>query len=159
MKRLTLIFAILVAFSVQTIVAQPQCPPPGGPHDPEKREQWFKEMRQKKHEFLIKELDLAPSQQEQFFAVYDRMETELMKLGEATRQTEMEVAKKSDPTEADYDRATNELFELKGREYQIEKEAKEKLSKILTKRQLFKLKGAERKFVRALMKNHRHGKD
>ena len=45
---------------------------PGG--DAAKREQWFKEIRTKKHEFLIRELELTPEQQEPFFAIYDKMD-------------------------------------------------------------------------------------
>ncbi len=158
MKRLSLLFALLLALTVQSVSAQPPCPPGGG-HDPAKREQWFKEMRNNKHEFLIRELDLAPSQQAEFFAVYDRMEDALMTIGEAARKAEMAVANNPDPTDKEYDEAINQLFELKGSEYKIEKEAQAEFSKILTKRQLFKLKGAERKFVRALMKHHRPSKD
>ncbi|MDE5608338.1 MAG: hypothetical protein K2I64_05340 [Muribaculaceae bacterium] len=153
-KRISLLLVFISALAAQSLMAQPQCPP-GAPRDPAKREQWFKEMRNNKHEFLIRELDLAPAQQAEFFAVYDRMEDSLMKLGEATRKAEMSVKETPDPTDKDYDDATNELFELKGREYRIEKDAQAEFSKILTKRQLFRLKGAERKFVRALMKHHR----
>lgn len=156
MKRLTLILLFLIALATEAVTAQPPCPP-GAPHDPAKREQWFKEMRANKHEFLIRELDLAPAQQAEFFAIYDPMEDALVSLADTARKAEMSVAENPNPTDAELDRATNMLFELKGREYKIEKEAQAKLAKILTKRQLFKLKGAERKFVRALMK-HGHSK-
>lgn len=155
MKRLSLLFALLISLAVQSLSAQPQCQPTGAPHDPAKRDNWFKEMRNNKHEFLIRELDLAPSQQADFFAIYDRMEDEIVSIGDATRKAEMAVANNPNPTDADYDKATDELFELKGREYLIEKEARAQFAKILTKRQLFKLKGAERKFFRALMKHHK----
>lgn len=157
MKRFLTALSLILILAAPAISAHGHCQPDD--HDPAKRQQWFEDMRRNKHEFLIRELDLTQAQQEPFFQVYDAMEDELIRIGEETRKAEKEVRDNENPTDADYDRAINELFELKGREYLVEKGAKEKLAKILTKRQLFKLKGAERKFFRALMKNHRPGKD
>lgn len=159
MKRLVINLILALTFLTPMVGINAQCPPP-----PEKetrgnhaaREQWMKEMRQKKHDFLIRELDLAPSQQEPFFKAYDALEDKIIALGEQARNTEREVKKMENPTDADYDRAIEELYELKGREYLAEKAAQEQFSKILTKRQMFKLKGAERKFFRTLMKHNRH---
>lgn len=158
MKKILLNLLCIITLMLPAFTTTAQCPPPppgeGQAPTQAQREQWMMEMRQKKHDFLIKELDLAPSQQEPFFKAYDAMEDKIMALGEQTRRTEKEVKQMEDPTDADYDRAIEELYELKGREYLAEKAGREEFSKILTKRQMFRLKGAERKFFRTLMRHH-----
>jgi len=120
-----------------------------------KREAWFKEMRAKKHEFLVRELDLKPEQQEPFFAIYDKMDDELKDINDQTRRLERNVMKKDDATDAEYDAAIDAVYSQRYREWTIENQAKEQFSKILNKRQMLKLKRAEFKFTRALMRQHR----
>lgn len=120
------------------------------------REQWFKEMRDYKHAFLAKELDLSRDQQRKFFPLYDEMEDETAKLNQETRQLEEKIAKTGDNvTDIEYDKATEALFEQKSKEGEIEKSYLKKFQPILSKKQLFMLKGAERKFTRDIMKHHR----
>lgn len=120
------------------------------------REQWFKEMRDYKHAFLAKELDLSRDQQRKFFPLYDEMEDETAKLNQETRQLEEKIAKTGDNvTDIEYDKATEALFEQKSKEGEIEKSFLKKFQPILSKKQLFMLKGAERKFTRDIMKHHR----
>ncbi len=64
MKRLTLISLILALFVSFSSYAQQ----PGERRQrPVERKEWFKELRQYKHDFLTKELKLTKEQQESFF--------------------------------------------------------------------------------------------
>lgn len=122
----------------------------------EDREKWFKEVREKKHMFLAKELNLSAEQQKEFFENYDRMEDETRKLQRETRQLERRTYEQGDKTtDLEYQKATEALYEEKVKEAQIEAKYREKFQTILSPEQLFKLKGAERKFTRQLMEQHR----
>lgn len=119
------------------------------------KEKWFKEAREMKHQFLAKELQLTKEQQKPFFDLYDRMEDESVKVQRETRQMERNVNKLgADATDLDYERASDALFDVKQKEASIELRFKEEFKKILTPRQLFLLKGAERKFTKELMNRH-----
>lgn len=123
-----------------------------------KREQWFREIRQKKHEYLVKELKLTAEQQEPFFTAYDRMEDELRAINDQTRQLERSVIKNGNAGDKEYDAAIDAIYSQRYREGLVENEYKEKFGKILTKTQMIQLKKAEFKFTRALMKQHRQAK-
>lgn len=113
-------------------------------------------MRQVKVEFVAKELKLTPQQKEKFAPVYDALNKEIGKLMRETRALETSVRDKgSAATDLEYDKATEAMFEVKGKEAAIEKKYYPQLKAILTKQQLFNLPRAERKFGRELMKQHR----
>ena len=130
----------------------------GDADDTAKREQWFKEMRQKKHEFLVKELGLTDEQKEPFFIVYDRMEDELRDINDQTRRLERSVIKNEKAGESEYNAAIDAIYSQRYREGLVENSYKDKLGAILTKAQMIQLKKAEFKFTRALMKQHRQAK-
>lgn len=131
------------------------------------REKWFKEAREYKHQYLIKELDLTKTQQREFFPLYDQMDDEMIKIQQETRQMEKRIKSLGDKaSDLDYEKATDALYEAKEKEANIEKKYLTEFRKVLTPEQLFKLKGAERKFMRELMDrssqlrgpNHQKGK-
>ncbi len=126
--------------------------------DTTKREQWFKEIRQKKHEFLVKELGLTDEQKESFFLVYDKMEEELRDINDQTRKLERSVIKNEKAGDSEYDAAIDAIYSQRYREGLVENSYKDKLGAILTKAQMIQLKKAEFKFTRALMKQHRKAK-
>lgn len=119
------------------------------------RAKWFKEVSEKKHKFLAKELDLKKDQEKPFFDLYDSMEDEIRQVQNNTRKMEKRVNEAGDDaTDLDYEKASDALYEAKQKESAIELKYKEEFKKILTPKQLFKLKGAERKFTRDLMEHH-----
>ncbi len=119
--------------------------------------EWVKGVREYKHKYLAKELELSRDQQRKFFALYDQMEDEAVRLNNEVRELEGRIYRQGDEaTEADIDAATQAIFNLKTREGAIELNYLPKFKEILTKQQLFKLKGAERKFMREMIKYHRH---
>lgn len=155
MKRISILFIIIAFFAqLSTIDAQ------GRPSKAE-REKWFKEMREYKHCFLTKELELTEDQQKEFFPLYDAMEDECHKINRDTRRLQRSIMKKeaSEVTDIEYEKAAEALYELKGKEAIIELNYLDKFKSVLTKKQLFLLKSAEDKFSRHLMKEHsKHSK-
>lgn len=150
MKR-AFTFAIVSVLACISLWAQPK-------HDgsQEDRRKWFREMTQYKHEFLAKELDLNKEQEAKFFPLYDKMEAETRELQRQTRKMEKDVADKGKKaTDLDYEKAAEALQEQKGKESAIEMRYFNQFKTVLTKKQLFRLKQAERKFTQAIMDHHR----
>lgn len=124
------------------------------------REAWMKEMTRYKHEFLTRELKLTEQQQKQFFALYDAMEAETRKLVDNTRRMEKSVLEKGDKaTDLEREKAAEALFEMKGKESQIEMRYFPKFKEVLNPAQLLKLKQAERHFNRQIIKDHKHHRE
>lgn len=125
----------------------------------EKFRKWMDDMRQVKVEYVAKELKLTAQQKEKFTPVYEAMNREIGKVNRETRALEKSVRDKGNSaTDLEYDKATEAMVELKGKECEIEKKYREQFKTILTKKQLFDLSRAERKFARELMRQHRAGK-
>lgn len=126
--------------------------------DAAKSERWRKEMRQYKANFISTELNLTEQQREKFVPLYEEMDDKLDQESRAARKIEKEVEKKgSAATEADYDKATEAMFSLRSKEATIEMTYYTKFAKLLNKQQMFKLKGAERKFMRKVMEQYKRG--
>lgn len=144
---------LILLFSAATVSAQR----PGDMPDasPEAREKYRTEIRQYKHQFLAKELQLTREQQNAFFPVYDQMEDRMMKLNDETRELEKRVLDNPQASEPELQGAASAVFSQRLREGEIETEYFAKFQKILSNRQLLRLKNTERKFTRQLMKQHR----
>lgn len=147
--RQSLIITIILAIAVTVLPAAAQQP------DKSERKQWFKELREYKHGYFTKELGLSREQQDQFFPLYDAMEDEITKLNNETRDMEQKVRESADASDLEYEKATEAIFDLKGKEYEIEKSYFSRFDSILSKKQMFLLKGTERQFSRELMRHHR----
>ncbi len=150
MKRFSIILLIVTLFAQASVICAQ-----GKPSKADK-EKWFKEMREYKHNFLIKELELTPEQQKEFFPLYDAMEDECFKINRETRKMQRQIMKKnaSEVTDIEYEKATEALYELKIKEANIEYSYLKKFDAVLSKRQLFILKHVEDKYTRHLMKKH-----
>lgn len=119
------------------------------------REEWFKEMRQRKHDFIEKEIELTSAQRERFFTLYDQMTDRVIKTFDSVRAQEKALEKKGDAaTDEEYMALARTMAEVKSREGAIETEYFEKFSQILSPRQLVRLEKAERKFNQFMMRQH-----
>lgn len=155
MKHLIALALLLVAFIAG---ANTPCSPDTDKPSQADRAKWMEEMRQHQNDFIAKELDLTAKQKADFLPLYNKMREETFNASRAARQKAKEVRKKGDSaTDADYDAATQAYLDFRSREAEIIKSYYKKFSHILSKKQLFKLDGAERKFDRMLMQ-HRPGK-
>lgn len=121
---------------------------------PETSQQWLKEIREFKHNYLAKELNLTKEQQKAFFPLYDAMEDETWKINRETRDLEQKVKSSSSVSDLEYDKATDAIFEQKEKEGAVERAYLQKFREVLTREQLFKLRGAERRFAGKLMQHH-----
>ncbi len=118
------------------------------------REQWMTKMRQYKRTYFTKELDLSRDQQNKFYPLYEEMEDQIAKLTDDARAMEKRVSEMSSPSELEYEKATEAMYDSAVKCAQLEREYLEKFQNILTRKQLFKLKSVERKFSREMLKQH-----
>lgn len=118
------------------------------------REQWKTEIRQYKRSYLTKELELTQEQQDKFFPLYEEMEIQTATIEEEARLMEMRVAGADDATDLEYEKSAEATYDAQVRSAELEKEYAEKFKDILTKKQLFQLKSAERQFAREMMRQY-----
>ncbi|MDE6303676.1 MAG: Spy/CpxP family protein refolding chaperone, partial [Paramuribaculum sp.] len=103
--------------------------------------------------FLASVLNLSEAQKNEFAPLLTAMDSEMESLSRNVRESEKELTQKGEAaTDADYRTVSEAMFELRGKESEVEKNYYKKFSKILTPRQLFKFKSAERNFMKVLMK-------
>ncbi len=147
----TLISALLILFCSIALSAQDNSKQPD-------RKQWRKEMQQLKVDFMAKELNLSEAQKNEFAPLLTSMDSELESLSHNVREQEKELNRKGEAaTEADYRTVSEAMFELRGKESEVEKNYYKTFAKILTHRQLLKIKSAERNFMKVLMTKRTNG--
>lgn len=122
------------------------------------RTKFATDMYQAKHEMIIEELGLTPTQQKQFMPLYEQMEREIYQVNRNARALASEVENKKNPSDRDYEVAASALSNTRMREGEIEAKYFEKFSKILTKKQLFQLKQTEVKFTREMLNKKKRKK-
>jgi len=150
MKKVKVLFAILITLVVLPVVSQAQRP------SGRDRESWMKEIQQYKNDFIAKKLDMTDEQRAKFMPLYNSMDEEIRKAQEESEQLSRQIiAKDGNATDLEYEKAAEAMYELKGRENNIEMKYFDEYKAILTPVQLFKLKDAEKDFTRELMKQHR----
>lgn len=118
---------------------------------PDDRQRWLSEIRNYKHDFLARELDLSREQQNEFFPLYDEMEDRIEALNAQARDIEANVSENPDAGDLEILGAAYTQFELKKLEGEIELEYYDKFKEILNPRQLLQLKSAEKLFTRQLV--------
>lgn len=141
--------AVIISISVVRADAQPP------QLDDEGRQRWMTEIRNYKHDFFTKELELSEDQQRDFFAEYDQMEDRINKLNSETRELEEKTIDNPDASDLELEATARALFEIKGEESKIELEYFEKFKNILQPKQLVLIKNTERKFTQQLVQHHR----
>lgn len=146
-RQIVMAMLLALALGLPAIVS-------AAPRDADEREQWMSEMRQYKRQYLARELELSREQQNKFFPLYEEMEDSMAKAIDEARAMERRVADMPAPADLDYEKATEAVYEAEVTASQLELEYLEKFKPILSKRQLFRLKGVERQFNRELMRQH-----
>lgn len=147
MKQIRILLSlILLTFGVMPAVAQKN-----GPKH-QNRKEWMAKMRELKHDFMAKELQLSDSQKAQFFEVYDKCENARHQVEYEAREKAKALEKKGDAaTDAELDALIADQFSMEERLGKVDQQYLPQFRKVLTRRQLAHLKHAERKFMRKLM--------
>lgn len=152
MKRIAFILAIIFMAVAGAYAKAPEGDKPD-------RSQWAKEMRQLRTNYVVKKLGIEGDSREKFVVAYGAMQNDLDKLHRECRQLYKAVEKKGDAaSNAEFEKAANAMYEMHSKEGAIEMRYYAKFKSILTPKQLFKLKDAEHKFSRELMKQRKGAK-
>lgn len=150
MKKLFISLIFILSAIILPLCSQAQQPTGN------ERRAWMKEMQQYKHDFISKKLSLTDEQKDKFFPLYDAMDKDIRNVQKETEELYRQTSKKEGKvSDIEYEKAAEAIYELKGRENQIEMRYFNDFKKILTPQQLFLLKDAERDFIRELMKHRR----
>lgn len=150
MKKLALSIAIMLIAAVLPATVDAQRP------SERERVTWMKEMQQYKNDYIAKKLALTDEQKASFLPLYNTMDEQIRKVQDEAEQLYRQTMRKEDKaTDLEYEKAAEAAYELKGRENEIEMKYFKDFKTILTPKQLFKLKEAERDFTRQLMRQHR----
>ncbi|MBQ4291889.1 MAG: hypothetical protein II752_04040 [Muribaculaceae bacterium] len=147
MKR-SFIIVVILSLAALSVSAQQR-----GRQKPD-REKWFQELREWKHQFLIKEVELTEEQQPKFFAVYDAMQNEILAIHDGTRNMEKKLSLNKQASDLEYEKMAEALIEVKIKEGEIQKRYLDKMKTVISSRQLYKLQVAEKKFIRMLNRQH-----
>lgn len=120
------------------------------------RKEWMQKMKEYKHAYLIKELDLSEKQAVDFFKAYDAREQERFDAESKVRKLERAIEKKGDKaTDEELDECIAAQYQLNKDMVKLDEKYKKTFRKLLTKRQLYKLPHAEREFQRTLMEKRK----
>ncbi|MBD5226545.1 MAG: hypothetical protein HDR95_02085 [Bacteroides sp.] len=137
MKKILLIIALCIASL--SMFAQG----PGKPPSPEKS----REFMEFKIKYLAQEMELKADQRERFTELYEKMWGEKRQLFSKAHQMEKKLRSGKDVTDEDYDRYQDLIDETRAKDLEIDKRYDAEFLKFISKKQLFKMKDAERKFM------------
>ena len=112
---------------------------------------WTSKMLKQKHEFIVKTAKITPEQERQFMPIYEKMEQEIYQLNVQSRDAANRVAENRAATDDDYAQAALMMAGVKQKEGEIELRYHEQFAQILSKKQMFLLKRAEKKFTRDMI--------
>lgn len=153
MKRILTAFALIATIILTSAQSSAQTL-----QNKAQRQQWFNNMVQSKTDFIVKELGLTDNVKTKFEKQYTAMCHEVARLGRDTRNMERSITKKENPSDLEYEKGAEAMAEFKIKEGNIEMKYFNQYKTYLTKKQLFKLKVAEQKWMNALMKHRSKSK-
>lgn len=121
------------------------------------RQKWLEDIREYKHNYLEKELQLTQEQAVQFFELYDKMCDEISQLNDEVRQMEIRVYEADESaniTETEYEAVTQAIINAGVKEADIRNNYYTQFADIISKKQIFMLNKAERDFNMQLLRRH-----
>lgn len=131
------------------------------PHDKDEKkgEDMRKELREFKVKFIAQEIGLREDQKDRFVELYNEMNDKRMAAMHDAWKMSMDLRKKENATEADYQAVTDAMTKARTEDAAIEQSYDEKFSKFLTQKQIYKMKEAENEFRKKMSEmRHKHGK-
>ena len=117
------------------------------------------EMRDFKLKYLAKEIDLKDDQKQEFIELYDELETKRAEIYKPVRTLERKIRKDGEnASDEDYKKLTSEINKANQINSKLETEYNEKFSKLLSQKQIYKLRDAENNFrvkLEIMHQNHK----
>lgn len=138
MKKYILLCLLILSFAVPTFAQKNQ---------QGNKEERKKEMMEFKLKFIAEEIGLQEDQKKQFNEVYTQMENERRAAFKKMKEADKKIKNNPKASEADYDKANQEINLARQQMSAIEANYDKKFEKFLSKKQLFKMKEAENKFM------------
>lgn len=152
MKRFLLLTLVLLASSA-VMFAQHK----GGKH----KEDMFKEIKEFKLRYLAQELELPEDECQEFFVLYSQEMDERHKVWDPVMSLQRK-AREGKATDEEYEQLSEAMNAAKSADAEIEARYDARYKKILTPKQIYKLKEAEETFREKMRemksKNPRHHK-
>ena len=136
-KHLLLILALLLGCSSVSFAQK---------HNGKKGDDMRRELREFKIKFIAQEIDLKEDQKSAFVDLYNEMSDKRNEVMRDAWKMERALKNNKDATEADYQAVTDAMTKAKAQDAEIEKSYDDRFAKILSQKQIFKMKEAEMEF-------------
>lgn len=146
-KRLYTILFVLALIFAGNIPAYAQKEDKG-----KKNAEMIKELQEFKIKYLIQEAEITKEQQPEFVKLYTEMSNAKLSLQRGYMENYRALKDKSEPTDDDYNKVSEEMAGGKSAEGAIDQKYYRQFKRLLSAKQLFKLKEAEVNFNRKMMK-------
>lgn len=147
MKKFLLLLLLIVAMVVPAAAHSE-----GGKPDGKK----LKELREYKLKYIAQEIDLTEQQRDKFIEIYDSKMNALKANFERQRSAEKKL--KGDLSESECKKQMEIISDCKLNDVRIDKEYDAKFEKVLSAKQIYKMKEAEEKFRKKMMELHQKRK-
>ena len=121
----------------------------------ERHAEMRKEFREFKIKFIAQEISLQPEQTKEFTELYSQMEDEKFKVFSSAHKLECSVKANKNATDADYTKLSEAMLNAKEKDAELSKKYDDKFSKVLSPKQLYKMKEAEESFRRKMQEMRR----
>lgn len=158
MKSLLSKLAIIAIICTTSISALAQNGANGRKNCPNQK-QYYKQICEKRNNFIVKTLSLTEEQKTAFLPMYNQMKKEISDLHKQVKTEVREIAKSTeDISNSEYTKVTEAMIEVNAKASAIELDYyTTKFAKELSPEQLFKLKKSEENFMRKMLNDHKRG--
>ncbi|MBD8347446.1 MULTISPECIES: hypothetical protein [unclassified Dysgonomonas] len=109
--------------------------------------------KQKRAEFIIEKVNLTDAEAKAFIPLTNELMDKRFELNRAIRKESRELRKKSNKTNADYERLLEASSSVKIKEAQLEQEYLQKFKKVLSAEKIYRYKQAETQYMKELVGN------
>lgn len=120
--------------------------------DGKKNAEMMKELQDFKIKYLIQEAEITKEQQPEFIKLYTEMSNAKLSLIKAAHDRHKVLKDKESPTDEEYNSVSEEMAGARSAEGAVDMKYYREFKKLLSPKQLYKLKDAEMKFNRKMMK-------
>ena len=138
-----------------------------GGYAQEKKKFDVEEFKQKKREFIIKEVGLTNEEATRFFPLSEELMDKKYQLNRAIRIESRALKAKGNATQAEYEVLVDKIMDMHIKEAELEKEYYKKFKQVLSAEKLYKFHRAEKRFMKTTVQGgnqspnqnrHQHGK-